>query len=144
MVQAIVAAHPIDAALGVPSGQASRAAARAFAPCREIALQVRSTRCGPPEFQCAQGNCGQAYGVNGGAYCEHYLTQARCMPQWCDDADALYCGNQNLICTDSFDGVPDNAVQDCQNECSDPNVCTDPLNDWPPGHTCGPNDTRVP
>lgn len=91
---------------------------------------------GPPDFQCAQGRCGQAYGVNGGSYCDHDLEPtARCMPQWCDMLQNEACGAEGLICTDGWDGVPSHTEDNCQNECLIAADCGVSLG-WPPGYGC--------
>lgn len=104
---------------------------------------------GPPQFQCEEGACGQAYGEGGGSYCEHYPEggpNARCQPQWCADMQAELCTGEGVICTDGFDGSPDDPATDCQNECELDEDCSPGLG-WPPGYGCvinGNNGTCAP
>ncbi len=91
---------------------------------------------GPPEFQCAEGGCGQEFwGPGGGAYCEHYPPSgpARCMPQRCQDIPARACAEQNLICASN--GV------DCANECENNADCSV---GWPLGTICSNNACETP
>jgi hypothetical protein len=99
---------------------------------------------GPPDFQCRQGACGQAYGTGSGSYCEHYPSsgEARCMPQDCQDIQAEECAGSNFICTSSYD--PSGDLEDnCTNECLSAEDCSE-ANDWPPGYICSNNECLGP
>jgi hypothetical protein len=94
---------------------------------------------GPPDFQCAQGACGQVYGTGSGSYCEHYPLSgnARCMPQDCQDIQAQECAGSNFICAPTYDPMGD-LEDNCANECQSNEDCSGD-NLWPPEYVCSNN-----